>query len=427
MNAPETILCAGLDYQAVFAGSPYESAGSWEQCVRLQGFLDRLLVPRPDGRPHRALVWGRMAGAWYLRAVFRRYPVEVAGWLDRWPPAGGLDHEGLPVWTPQDLPAGLDWDWLFLSMAPAHYREVLAGLPPALRARPVVLLYDWEGATTASTVPVSGASTAPDAPTSGPPVVLATHGGSGTRWLARMLARALSPLGYAEGTADYEYRGAAPRPGRWYVGHYTVAQVEAMRAGMPPGAPLKVLYLYRDLRDALVSVWRTFRDGGAAHTRPLRRYFRSLPPEESLRLMIQGFDERHGDDRVLWNSAGQSAAEVVAWRRYAAAAPREVLTLTYEDLLADAAGRLRAVVDFLGVAPPAGALRAAVEENAFERLSGGRKPGQAPPEGAVLRNEARKAQVGGWADHLTGELKALFKAQAGVALVELGYERDLDW
>jgi hypothetical protein len=39
----------------------------------------------------------------------------------------------------------------------------------------------------------------------------------------------------------------------------------------------------------------------------------------------------------------------------------------------------------------------------------------------------RRGQIGSWEEHLTEEHKMMFKAVAGDVLIELGYERDLDW
>jgi hypothetical protein len=39
----------------------------------------------------------------------------------------------------------------------------------------------------------------------------------------------------------------------------------------------------------------------------------------------------------------------------------------------------------------------------------------------------RKGKTGGWQKHFSAEHKALFKNYAGDLLIDLGYEKDLDW
>ena len=62
-----------------------------------------------------------------------------------------------------------------------------------------------------------------------------------------------------------------------------------------------------------------------------------------------------------------------------------------------------------------------IETNRFEKLTG-RTPGQ-ESSGAFMR----KGVAGDWKDTFTGRDKDIFKEEAGELLVELGYEKDLDW
>jgi hypothetical protein len=39
----------------------------------------------------------------------------------------------------------------------------------------------------------------------------------------------------------------------------------------------------------------------------------------------------------------------------------------------------------------------------------------------------RSGKVGGWREHFTPEITALFKQEASDLLVQLGYEKDMDW
>jgi hypothetical protein len=63
-----------------------------------------------------------------------------------------------------------------------------------------------------------------------------------------------------------------------------------------------------------------------------------------------------------------------------------------------------------------------VEAASFERLSEGREQGQEDTSSFY-----RKGVAGDWKNHFTERDKRIFKKEAGELLIELGYERDLDW
>lgn len=95
---------------------------------------------------------------------------------------------------------------------------------------------------------------------------------------------------------------------------------------------------------------------------------------------------------------------------------KEVLTLRYEDLVADRQKALRRILDHalsrgfrLKVAAPA----------AVQALSDSINPQRSPT--------FRSGKTGGWKGAFTAEHKALFKEVSGDLLVRLGYEKDSTW
>lgn len=96
----------------------------------------------------------------------------------------------------------------------------------------------------------------------------------------------------------------------------------------------------------------------------------------------------------------------------------------YEDLIADTPARIRDVYRWLGVSDAITDARLSeiIDDCKFENFSGGRRRGEADPLA-----EWRKGISGDWRNHFTEDDKRLFKAVAGSLLVELGYERGLDW
>lgn len=66
-------------------------------------------------------------------------------------------------------------------------------------------------------------------------------------------------------------------------------------------------------------------------------------------------------------------------------------------------------------------LKRVIEAQAFQKLAG-RKKGEEDQ-----KNHYRKGVAGDWVNYLTGANKDLFKARWGQLLIDLGYEKDLNW
>jgi hypothetical protein len=87
------------------------------------------------------------------------------------------------------------------------------------------------------------------------------------------------------------------------------------------------------------------------------------------------------------------------------------------------------VLRYLGIESNRALLESIVTRNRFERLTAGgkawkaaRKPGQ-----ENTTSHFRKGIVGDWRNHFKETHIQRFKELAGEALMEWGYETDLDW
>nr|WP_263819262.1 sulfotransferase domain-containing protein [Salinibacter sp.] len=102
--------------------------------------------------------------------------------------------------------------------------------------------------------------------------------------------------------------------------------------------------------------------------------------------------------------------------------PEQSLIVRYEDLLADTVATFREVARLFELPDDADTIESIVEAHRFENLSGGRDRGDDAGDSFF-----RKGVSGDWKNHFTPELKSLYKKTAGEALIDFGYEADLDW
>jgi len=152
-----------------------------------------------------------------------------------------------------------------------------------------------------------------------------------------------------------------------------------------PGAPF--IHLIRDPRDRAISV----RFQMQIHKKNVKHY---------------EWSERQLHDAAHWSKTIAAVRENAKGRRYH--------ELRYEDLLDRPHETLAKVFAFLGVdtAPVASCIEAA----SFEKLSGGRKPGQEDQTSFF-----RKGIKGDWKNHMDAEQERAFVAAAGGLMAELGY------
>lgn len=239
---------------------------------------------------------------------------------------------------------------------------------------------------------------------------------SGTTWMERMLS---SYPGYREMMIpeaieyEVEHRGSHDfdLPGNLFDRlEETLAVLKlhvhgsSHNARVLREAEVPYLIMYRDLRDVAVShvfyVQRT-------PWHPEHPDYKGLSIEEGL----HHFGETLLPDFVEW---------IRSWR--ANRDPENSLVVRYEDLLADTTATFRNVARLFDLPDDPDTIQHIVDEHRFETLSGGRSRGEDEDNSFF-----RKGVSGDWRNHFTPDLKRLYKEEAGHALIDFGYETDLDW
>ena len=187
----------------------------------------------------------------------------------------------------------------------------------------------------------------------------------------------------------------------------------------------KIVHIVRDGRDVVVSSahhrWNNATDvGGHRNLTPdqvaKREAYRS-DPSAFLATGESIFAEGHvAEIARSWNESVGGTVE------NAASLGENYYELRYEDLLAKPVAEMRRLLEFLGADSGEKVARESVEAASFEQLSGGRAQGEEDSASFY-----RKGIAGDWKNHFTEEDRRAFKEEAGELLIQLGYERDLDW
>ena len=101
----------------------------------------------------------------------------------------------------------------------------------------------------------------------------------------------------------------------------------------------------------------------------------------------------------------------------------DIVTIRYEDLLADGVKELRRLCEFVGVERDPAVLEAAVDNAAFENMREleGRPGSRTDPMWPADRPFVRRGEAGGWRDETPPEVLEAFMAHASETLDELGY------
>ncbi len=183
-------------------------------------------------------------------------------------------------------------------------------------------------------------------------------------------------------------------------------------AGLLEKYGLRSLLILRDPRDAVVSLLHFIlnRPGGARNWH-LTRTLQS--PDEQLLAVINGFNTTNERGRSRLRSIGDRLASVLPWLKV----PLNYTT-RFERLVGSQGGgseqeqheEIANIVRHMGLSPTADQVRE-VASKLFGQES----------------KTFRKGQIGGWQDHFKAEHKEAFKRVAGQYLIELGYERNLNW
>jgi hypothetical protein len=264
------------------------------------------------------------------------------------------------------------------------------------------------------------------------------HHRSATDWLAKQVLRpACRKLGlqheylYSPKQFDFDLVRHTSASGADLV-CYVNAEIRFVR----PLRDFRGFHVIRDPRDVVVSGYFSH-----LHSHPVgdwfelaehRRRLQKLSREEGLLLEME-FSSRLPTE-------GEDLNPFAALAEWDYAMPR-VLELRFEELVAAPDRELARVFAFLGLleepglrgalrrrlgrAPHGlspGELERMLADKGFASRSGGRAPGEEDPQAHY-----RKGQPGDWRNHFGSAHKAAFKERFGDLLIQLGYERDLDW
>ena len=167
---------------------------------------------------------------------------------------------------------------------------------------------------------------------------------------------------------------------------------------------MKQIFLYRDLRDVVVSYNYYIEKVNA----PLHQYFKNkqLSKKERMLSIIRGISELGHQDIHDWFS------EFKGWL----SAPN-VLSIKFEDLLRSEGSldeSVQKIVQFVTEED-----KESIDHTVIKRA----KENISTQDSATFR----KGTIGNWKEEFDEEITLAFKENAGQLLIELGYETDLLW
>ena len=186
----------------------------------------------------------------------------------------------------------------------------------------------------------------------------------------------------------------------------------------------KVIHIVRDGRDVTVSAlhhrWNKGEDkGGFFKLNPKEIRQREAYRQNSQEVLEKGlFSEKalRGRARVWSNFVGAAVEDGPALLG------GNYTQVKYEDLLENGGHEVKRLLEFLEVDSGDETVRRCIKSTSFEKMSGGRKPGDEDPASFF-----RKGIAGDWKNVFNERDRQAFKEEAGELLIKLGYEKDNDW
>lgn len=163
-----------------------------------------------------------------------------------------------------------------------------------------------------------------------------------------------------------------------------VVKLDRLWAAFPTA---KFIHVIRDPRDGAISGFHRFRS--------------KLPSKLERERYLDVYTNH-------WNQRLREARKLATEKPY--------LEIRYEDLHADTENRAAGLFRFLSGSCDVALVNAAIENASFERLSGGRKPGEED-----TASHYRQGLVGGWRDVLSDAEVQIAARNAGPLMAELGY------
>ena len=235
--------------------------------------------------------------------------------------------------------------------------------------------------------------------------LLVSYPKSGNTWVKFMLGHALTGVAASfDATEDTigTIGGRTDVPALLPGGGRILKSHEAFSAGVR--APGRVVYVVRDGRDVAVSYYH----------HKLRR--KHLDPGTTFSSFLPRFIAGEADGYGTWGD------HVTSWLDRREALDGRLLTLLYEEALADPRGEVQRVLEFLGAPVAPGAVEAAVEANRFEQMRR-RETESAFHERQGDKFFVRRGIAGEWRETFSEADLALFDRAFGPVLERLGYAR----
>jgi hypothetical protein len=242
---------------------------------------------------------------------------------------------------------------------------------------------------------------------------------SGTHWVKAMISELLGEPPLEERLIDPDVliralSTDAPRQLRYDHFEYD-AHGSILTADRYPG--LRMILLYRNPLDVLISMYYRSASERSLHDN-------SLDAMSNLRLFLQTHRrnkplpacfEKHPKYEQLkkhdYLRCYLRNAVMDWWER------GQCLPLRYEDLVGDPETHLRRIADYLEIEYTTTMVADAVQQCRFEKLSGGRKPGEID-----VHSHYRQGIPGEWRSVYTGEDLEIINEQIGNDLHQLGYQ-----
>jgi lipopolysaccharide transport system ATP-binding protein len=232
-----------------------------------------------------------------------------------------------------------------------------------------------------------------------------THYKAGSRWIHRILKRCVRERLLAVQADRKELLEEPIEPGRVYSACY-VTKDEFDGLETPPDS--KRFVVLRDPRDTLVSGYFSLKGSHPTYKNEevaaMRGRLQDMDLEQGLLHTLEDWLPANIEIQRSWIESGEPIVQ-------------------FEELLKDDHGILRDVLLTrceLGV--PERRLRKAIDRERFDRLSGGRQPGEEDTTAHY-----RKGIAGDWRNYFSEPLKDAFKESYGELLIKAGYERDSSW
>jgi hypothetical protein len=231
-----------------------------------------------------------------------------------------------------------------------------------------------------------------------PPLFHITQWKAGSQWISQILARCCQPK-----KVWPNFQGTEPicRNNVYAAAYLTEEEYKDYAT-----SDSKYFVVLRDPRDILVSGYYSLRFSHSPTPRisEVRQELESTNVEDGMLRMMDSLVEPCVKIALSWANSGSE------WIRYEELLNRDLELLT-KALLVDCGLPIRKNV-----------LSDTILACRFERLSGGRKPGQED-----VNSHFRKGIAGDWRSRFTPRIKAIFKDRFGEALKIGGYEKDSDW